>query len=1257
MAWTKNSPRLLEALLVPLEVYFLSSKKGNADPKSVLYMELSDSLGTMAGCMPMRLPDVTKRIEKILSVAAAEGTSGVVNSDRSATESLSGSEADGKSAYRSDSGRGKTSTRGPRINKGGDSGCAGVDKSSSEFQNMKYPTEATATGYAMPRVWRYEGGESSQDEHGNYRRLIPLHPTNFFVRQPGQPHHTVPRLLDTWPSYLERLNGSQGNGLGRSFSAMSASDRMHVVYESNSAAGKGLMSRAATPVPYQVPAGGTGPSFEHTLTFDSEFESGNILRAVQRGDANYDLFLRADLHTAGHTQWFYFSVANTHPQALVRLSEQGVQVPPVRVRFNIVNFTKPDSLFNLGMRPVVYSCLDAATKNVGWLRGGSDISYYSNSYARNNTAGEGVSCYYTLSFTIEFQNAKDTTMIAYSYPYTHSDYKAHISHILSKPNSGDYIKQSRLCHTLSGEDCDLLVITNFRTKGDRDRIGPINLANAESYRSDEAQKRMGGTMGRPSASSKESPPTLKPAFFLSCRVHPGETPASWMMKGALDFLTSDCAQAQMLRQTFVIFVVPMLNPDGVIYGNNRCSLAGVDLNRQWKIPMKGLHPTVFHLKALMQAQRRLREVLCYVDLHGHSRKYNVFMYGCDEKSKKSRAPVRSFPRLFSMHHIGKKYVCYSDCSFHIRKGRESTARVVVAREMNISCSYTLEATFCGSNYGPLKHCHMHTGHLQETGAALCDTILNFAISEGRVQDALLVPANVKAVAEMEAIISDEDGTSSNGQAIAIMNENRTLFDSLLASHLQNQQKNQRGKQQQQQQQQRQQQQQQQSQYQQNVFAKIDSSSPGSGSGPGHGDMLPAPQGGTGYAQLRNPNPTVTQQGASMSSDGGGLPGMISGGVSRSSPGTADTAIDASGSGSAAVGGDGGGGGGDTSHARPNLVRSQSGPEPAAASGNYSVGFEGAGAGMGDASGIGEGSHYPPSGGSGGHNYPPNGGSGGLATGADLDSDSDMGGGASDSDSIRTNGPSDAAAADGGDGRRPRELPVGLFRSNSRNSMMGSDSAGGNYNPQYPHGNDKPQYTGHAEQLRRSDSGSQLSSDGQQTLGSAYYGNGNMHGKSQAQAQAEEFKRQMPSNMAALMSSTLPMPSSSGVDMGSSSILSTASDGRRLMMKDGGDDAAAAAAAAVAAAAAAGGSGSALKAAGYRVMDDMALSGSSVGGGSRGTFSKNGDNGGGRAAAAAAGGGGRGVDSSTVTSPVKASKKKKSGLKGSSSAKSSRNSSN
>jgi len=46
--------------------------------------------------------------------------------------------------------------------------------------------------------------------------------------------------------------------------------------------------------------------------------------------------------------------------------------------------------------------------------------------------------------------------------------------------------------------------------------------------------------------------------------------------------------------------VAMLNPDGVIVGNYRCNLSGVDLNRQWIDPAKKLHPTIFNTKLVMK---------------------------------------------------------------------------------------------------------------------------------------------------------------------------------------------------------------------------------------------------------------------------------------------------------------------------------------------------------------------------------------------------------------------------------------------------------------------------------------------------------------------------------------------------------------------------------------------------------------------------------------------------------------------------------
>jgi len=46
------------------------------------------------------------------------------------------------------------------------------------------------------------------------------------------------------------------------------------------------------------------------------------------------------------------------------------------------------------------------------------------------------------------------------------------------------------------------------------------------------------------------------------------------MKGIIDFLVSSEPEAILLRDNFVFKIVPMLNPDGVINGNYRCSLVG-----------------------------------------------------------------------------------------------------------------------------------------------------------------------------------------------------------------------------------------------------------------------------------------------------------------------------------------------------------------------------------------------------------------------------------------------------------------------------------------------------------------------------------------------------------------------------------------------------------------------------------------------------------------------------------------------------------
>ena len=46
----------------------------------------------------------------------------------------------------------------------------------------------------------------------------------------------------------------------------------------------------------------------------------------------------------------------------------------------------------------------------------------------------------------------------------------------------------------------------------------------------------------------------KSVIVLSARVHPGETPSSWIMRGILHFLTGDSQVAANLRDKFIFKV-------------------------------------------------------------------------------------------------------------------------------------------------------------------------------------------------------------------------------------------------------------------------------------------------------------------------------------------------------------------------------------------------------------------------------------------------------------------------------------------------------------------------------------------------------------------------------------------------------------------------------------------------------------------------------------------------------------------------------
>lgn len=359
----------------------------------------------------------------------------------------------------------------------------------------------------------------------------------------------------------------------------------------------------------------------------------------------YVLVLQNDINTVGNTQWFFFSVSNM---------KKGQSV-----KFNLVNMVKQSSLFSCGMKPAVFSKRAYEEEGRSWFRDGYSISYRQNHIQREN---RGHASYYTLSFTYDFHYDNDTVYFAYSYPYTYSDLNNYLTQLLADEQKQQFVSRKVCCKTIAQNNFDMITITS----NDMQVASPPQPLIQPPLLLMSPPPLFMSSLTRPGLGAKLK--DKRRGIVFLARQHPGEITGSYMMEGVLDFLTGTSVEAEYLRQHCVFKLFPMLNIDGVVHGNNRCSLAGVDLNRRWKNPSRvpltlpscipsraiqassfpgrvdcllvrlaawrgcltdfsfdrahpqKLHPTVFAAKNIIYKFQQEREVRLVVDFHGHSKK-------------------------------------------------------------------------------------------------------------------------------------------------------------------------------------------------------------------------------------------------------------------------------------------------------------------------------------------------------------------------------------------------------------------------------------------------------------------------------------------------------------------------------------------------------------------------------------------------------------------------------------------------------------
>ncbi|XP_068153107.1 cytosolic carboxypeptidase 6 [Drosophila tropicalis] len=383
------------------------------------------------------------------------------------------------------------------------------------------------------------------------------------------------------------------------------------------------------------PPGQSGKAKRGHLCFDAAFETGNLGKAELVGEFEYDLFLRPDTCNPRFRFWFNFTVDNVKQDQ--------------RVLFNIVNISKSRNLFNAGLTPLVKS-----SSRPKWQRlPKRQVFFYRSAMHQGH---------YVLSFAFIFDKEDDVYQFCLAWPYSYSRLQSYLNVIDARQGAEKRFTRCVLVKTLQNRNVDLLTIDHVTQK-----------------------QRTTNRLER----------SFIRVIVILCRTHSSEAPASHVCQGLIEFLVGNHPIAHVLRENFVFKIVPMVNPDGVFLGNNRCNLMGQDMNRNWHLGSEFTQPELHAVKNMLKEldNSDTYQIDFVIDLHANNSMHGCFIYGNTYEDVYRYERHLVFPRLFANN--APDYVAEHTMFNADERKIGSIRRFSCERLSDTVNAYTLEVSMAG----------------------------------------------------------------------------------------------------------------------------------------------------------------------------------------------------------------------------------------------------------------------------------------------------------------------------------------------------------------------------------------------------------------------------------------------------------------------------------------------------------------------------------------------------------------------------------
>jgi hypothetical protein len=179
------------------------------------------------------------------------------------------------------------------------------------------------------------------------------------------------------------------------------------------------------------------------------------------------------------------------------------------VQFLVRGVNNHEKLYNQGMRP----CVKTEPSSPQWMHTKGECHFRT----------EEEENYIVFRHTFEYNN--ETTYFAFTFPFSYTDCQTMLEELDIKydNHSKIYYHRELLTNSIEGRKIDLITISSFKDITDtREQTIP---------------KLFPDNQPRPLQFTNKS------TYFLSARVHPGETPASHIFNGFLKFILEGMSRA------------------------------------------------------------------------------------------------------------------------------------------------------------------------------------------------------------------------------------------------------------------------------------------------------------------------------------------------------------------------------------------------------------------------------------------------------------------------------------------------------------------------------------------------------------------------------------------------------------------------------------------------------------------------------------------------------------------------------------------